>query len=93
VALLPVSKPKARSHVHSVAEVLDETFGFAEDAYDATAPPVAVVRLHFRASIKNAPDHDRMLAGYGSLRWQEPADTLAGDGAATPATLADEPDA
>ena len=93
VALLPVSKPKARSHVHSVAEVLEETFGFAEDAYDATVPPVAVVRLHFRASTKNAPDLDRMLAGYGSLRWTDPSDTAAGDGAADPATLSDEPDA
>ncbi len=93
VALLPVSKPKARSHVHNVAEVIDETFGFAEDAYDATAPPVPVVRLRFRASTKNAPDLDRMLASYGSLRWQEPGADVSGDGAAEVASLADDPDA
>ena len=72
-ALLPVSKPKARAHVHSVAEVLEEDFGYAEDAYDASAAPVPVVRLRFRASTKNAPDLDRMLERYGALRW-------AGDG-------------
>ena len=77
-ALLPVSKPKARAHVHSVAEVVSEDFGYAEDAFDADADPVPVVRLHFRASTKNAPDLDRMLERYGGLRW---AGDGSGDGA------------
>ncbi|PAP75517.1 GTPase HflX [Rubrivirga marina] len=90
VALLPVAKPKARAHIHSVAEVIEEEVGFAGDAYDASAPPVAVVRLHFRASTKNAPDLDRMLERYGNLRWQTAADVPSGDGAAQSATLADD---
>jgi hypothetical protein len=70
-----------------VAEVIEEEVGFAEDAYDASAAAVPVVRLRFRASTKNAPDLDRMLARYGNLRW---AGTMAGDGAVGDATLADE---
>ncbi len=77
-ALLPVSKPKARSHVHSVAEVVSEDFGYAQDAFDADAQPVPVVRLRFRASTKNAPDLDRMLERYGGLRWTGDG---SGDGA------------
>lgn len=87
VAVLPVSDPKARAHVHRVAEVIEEEVGFAEDAYDASAAAVPVVRLRFRASTKNAPDLDRMLARYGNLRW---TGTMAGDGAVGDATLADE---
>jgi GTP-binding protein HflX len=85
-ALLPVSKPKARAHVHSVAEVTDEDFGYAEDTYDAGAEPVPVVRLRFRASAKNAPDLDRMLASYGGLRWTGDG---SGDGALI--TMPDDP--
>lgn len=90
VALLPVSKPKARAHIHSVAEVIEEEVGFAEDAYDASAAPIAVTRLHFRASTKNAPDLDRMLERYGNLRWQNAAEVPSGDGAARSATLSDD---
>ena len=76
-AVLPVSEPKARAHIHRVAEVRDEEFGFAEDAYDASAALVPVTRLHFRVSGKNVDDLDRMLERYGNLRWsgtgQEPA--------------------
>ncbi len=81
LAILPVSVPKARAHVHSVAEVVDEEVGFAEDAYDASAAPVPVVRLRFRASTKNAPDLDRMLERYGNLRWTgtEPPSAAAGE--------------
>lgn len=86
LAILPVSKPKARAHVHSVAEVLEEDFGYAEDAYDADAPPVPVVRLRFRASVKNAPDLDRMLEGFGALRWTGDG---SGDGALV--TMPDNP--
>ena len=68
-ALLPVSDPKARAHIHSVAEVLDEEVGFATDAFDASADEVPVVHLRFRASTKNAPDLDRMLERFGNLRW------------------------
>ena len=91
-AILPVDQPKARAHVHRVAEVSEEEVGFAEDAFDASAEPVPVLRLRFRASTKNAPDLDRMLQRYGGLRWTGPADgpaSLSGDGAATPASLAD----
>ena len=88
MALLPINKPKARAYVHRVAEVLDEEVGFAEDAFDASTEAVPVVRLRFRASTKNAPDLDRMLQAYGGLRWVD-AD-VAGDGAATPAGLADD---
>jgi GTP-binding protein HflX len=90
VALLPVAKPKARAHIHSVAEVVGEEVGFAEDAYDANAAPIAVTRIHFRASTKNAPDLDRMLERYGNLRWQTAAEVPSGDGAAQSATLADD---
>ena len=69
IALLPMTDPKARAHIHSVAEVLDEETGFATDAFDASAPDVAVTRLRFRASTKNAPDLDRMLEQFGNLRW------------------------
>ena len=68
-ALLPVSKPKARAHIHSVAEVIEEENGFADDAFAAGAQVVPVVRLRFRASMKNAPDLDRMLERHGNLRW------------------------
>ena len=77
-ALLPVSKPKSRAHIHSVAEVVSEDFGYAQDAFDADAAPVPVVRLRFRASTKNAPDLDQMLARYGGLRWTGDG---SGDGA------------
>ncbi|MGB3544984.1 GTPase HflX [Rubrivirga sp.] len=69
IALLPVSDPKARAHIHSVAEVVEEEFGFASDAFDASASEQAVTRLRFRASTKNAPDLDRMLERFGNLRW------------------------
>ena len=92
-ALLPVAEAKARAHVHRVAEVTSEEVGFAEDAFDASADPVPVVRLRFRASRKNAPDLDRMLQQYGALRWTRAAADLSGDGAATPADLADSPSA
>ncbi|MDT0630186.1 GTPase HflX [Rubrivirga sp. S365] len=88
-AILPVTEAKARAHVHRVAEVTDEEVGYAEDAFDASAGRVPVVRLWFRASRKNAPDLDRMLERYGSLRWDEAIADPAGDGAETPATLAD----
>ncbi len=87
-ALLPIDQPKARAHVHRVAEVSEEEVGFAEDAFDATAEPVPVLRLQFRASTKNAPDLDRMLERYGGLRWSGSA-APSGDGSAAPATLAD----
>lgn len=92
-AILPVAKPKARAHIHRVAEVQSEEVGFAEDAFDASAGPVPVVRLRFRASRKNAPDLDRMIDQYGGLRWTEPVADPAGDGAATAADLADSTDA
>ncbi len=79
-ALLPVSDPKARSYIHGVAEVIEETFGFADDAYAADAPLVPVTKLRYRASTKNAPDLDRMLEQYGNLRWAG-ADGASGDGA------------
>ena len=66
---MPVSKPKARAHIHSVAEVIEEENGFADDAFDASEAVVPVVRLRFRASMKNAPDLDRMLERHGNLRW------------------------
>ena len=86
LAILPVSKPKARAHVHSVAEVIEEDFGYAQDAYDASADPVPVVRLRFRASTKNAPDLDRMLERFGALRWTGDG---SGDGALV--TMPDNP--
>ena len=86
LAILPVSKPKARAHVHSVAEVIEEDFGYAQDAYDADAGPVPVVRLRFRASVKNAPDLDRMLERFGALRWTGDG---SGDGALV--TMPDHP--
>ena len=95
-AILPVDQPKARAHVHRVAEVAEEEVGYAEDTFDASAEPVPVLRLRFRASTKNAPDLDRMLQRYGGLRWtgsaSEPPAAVAGDGAATPAALADSDD-
>ncbi len=78
LALLPVAEPKARAHIHNVAEVLDEEVGFAEDTFNASDERVPVFRLRFRASRKNAPDLDRMLQQYGGLRWVEPAKTPVG---------------
>ena len=84
-ALLPLADAKARAYVHSVAEVRGEEVGMATDAFDRTAPPVPVFRMRYRASAKNAPDLDRMLARFGALRWMaaEPTPVEAsGDGAA-----------
>ena len=87
-AILPVSDPKARAHIHRVAEVTSEEVGFAQDAFDAGAESVPVVRLRFRTSRKNAPDLDRMLQRYGGLRWTGAAGDPTGDGSATAADLA-----
>ena len=82
-AILPITESKARAHVHRVAEVLAEDVGTATDEWDADAAAVQVVRLQYRASTKNAPELERMLARFGSLRWHP-----AGDGAADAADLA-----
>lgn len=68
-AVLPVDDAKARAHVHRVAEVTDEVVGTATDEWDTSATPLPAVRLRYRASTKNAPELERMLARYGSLRW------------------------
>ncbi|MEM0961974.1 MAG: GTPase HflX [Bacteroidota bacterium] len=91
LALLPVDEPKARAHVHRVAEVTDEETGFANDAFDSSDQAIPVVRLRFRASTKNAPDLDRMLARYGNLRWLGTLDAVGGDGQDDTAALSNHP--
>ena len=78
-ALVPVKEGKSHSHVHVVAEVLSEDFGLA-DGYDGAIVPV--VRLRYRASSKNAPDLQRMLARFEHLSWRDDAPAASGgDGA------------
>ena len=64
-ALLPLTEAKSRAHVHSVAEVLGEDLVQAE-GYDPE--PIPAVRLRYRASARNAPDLERMLARFAHLR-------------------------
>ena len=79
-ALLPLAEAGALAHIHRVAEVLDESFGYAEADGDPT--PVPVMRVRYRASPKNAPELDRMLVRYDHLRWRGET-AFSGDGQAT----------
>ncbi len=81
-ALIPVTEPKSRAHVHRVAEVMGEETVMAQEYSDDPAP---AVRLRFRISRKNAPDLDRMLARFGHL---VPVAPPEGDGAVGDAGLA-----
>ncbi len=79
-ALLPISEAKSRAHVHNVAEVLLEETVMAT----GNGNPEPVVRLRYRASRKNAPELDRMLARFAHIKLDDPI----GDGAVNPAKLA-----
>ena len=70
----------AVGHVHRVAEVISEVTVMAT----GYGEPEPVIRLLYRASGKNAPELDRMLARFAHFK----LDDLAGDGALTPAALA-----
>ena len=78
-ALLPMAEAKSRAYVHRVAEVLAEDTLMAED-YEGRIP---VMRLHYRASAKNAPELARMLERFAHLTPVE----AQGDGATQPADL------
>lgn len=83
--LLPISEGKSRAHVHSVAEVLSEEYVTAR-GYDDPEP---AIRLKYRASGRNAPDLERMLARFAHYELVEPT----GDGAISDASLdANPPD-
>ena len=86
-ALLPMTEAKALAHLHRTAEILDESVGYAESDGDPSAIPV--MRVHYRASPKNAPELDRMLLNYDGLRWRGEFPPASGDGAAETADLAD----
>ncbi len=72
-ALLPVTEPKSRAHIHRVAEVLEEETVLAQEYNDTPQP---ALRLRFRTSKKNAPELDRMLA-----RFEQFTFVSGGDGA------------
>ena len=74
-----MAEAKSRAYVHRVAEVLAEDTLMAEDYEDR----VPVVRLHYRASAKNAPELARMLERFAHLTPVE----AQGDGASRPADL------
>ena len=84
--LVPVTEAKALAHLHRTAEILGESVGLAES--DATAD-VPVMRVHYRASPKNAPELDRMLLHYAGLRWRGEMGEASGDGAPESARLGD----
>lgn len=88
VVLLPVAEAKALAHLHRTAEILDESVGLAESDDEAE---VHVMRIHYRASPKNAPELDRMLLHYAGLRWRgEVGAPSSGDGALAPADLSED---
>ena len=62
-ALLPVRESKSYAHLRSVAEVLDERTVMVDD-YGTERP---ALQLKYRASAKNAPDLQRMLARFDHL--------------------------
>ncbi len=78
-ALLPVAEAKSRAHVHRVAEVISEVTVMATG--DGASEPV--VWMRYRASGKNVPELDRLLARFAHFKLDDPA----GDGAFTPAAL------
>ena len=78
-ALLPMTEAKALAHLHRTAEILDESVGYA--AGDGEKP-VHVMRVHYRASPKNAPELDRMLLQFNHLQWRGTTPEASGDGAA-----------
>ncbi len=98
-ALLPMAEAKSRAYLHSVAEVLQEESGMATHAFDAAASPVPVFRVRYRASVKNAPDLERMLGRFDALRWMEadpappPSGSPEGDGEAHGTTAVPAPNA
>jgi GTP-binding protein HflX len=75
-ALLPVREAKSYAYLRSVAEVLDEQTLLADD-YGETVP---VLRLRYRASSKNAPELERMLARFAHLVPAAPDGDSSGDG-------------
>lgn len=79
VALLPMTEARSRSHLHSVAEVLDERPVTARGFDDEDVP---ALQLRYRTSRKNAPELDRMLARFAHL------DAIPGDGAIDETDLA-----
>ncbi|OZC04281.1 GTPase HflX [Rubricoccus marinus] len=66
-ALLPMTEAKALAHLHRTAEILDESVGYASGDDGVTKP---VMRIHYRASPKNAPELARMLLHFDYLTWQ-----------------------
>ena len=86
-ALLPMTEAKALAHLHRTAEILDESVGYAES--DDAPSAIPVMRVHYRASPKNAPELDRMLLNYDGLRWRGEFPDVSGDGAAETADLAE----
>ncbi|MEM1041128.1 MAG: GTPase HflX [Bacteroidota bacterium] len=77
-ALLPVTEPKSRAHIHRVAEVLEEDTVLAQEYDDAPQP---ALRLRFRTSKKNAPELDRMLARFEQFTLAPGGDGALGSGA------------
>lgn len=65
-ALLPMTEAKALAHLHRTAEILDESVGYASGDGGDVKP---VMRVHYRASPKNAPELDRMLIRFDYLTW------------------------
>ncbi len=83
-ALLPMTEAKALAHMHRTAEILDESVGYASGDDGAVKP---VMRIHYRASPKNAPELARMLLHFEHLSWRgethpDATPEASGDGAA-----------
>ncbi len=69
-AYVPVTDAKAISHIHEVADVMDQEYTYALDTRgynDSTDEPQAVVRLHFRSARKHDAEIARMLEHFAGL--------------------------
>ena len=66
-ACVPMTAPKAIAHIHEVADVTEQEYGYAVNG-EADAAPRAVAHLRFRVSKKHDADIQRMLDGFPPLR-------------------------
>jgi GTPase len=68
IAYLPMEESKSIAYIHRMADVLDESYHYADDELHPDRPAVAVSRLRFRVSKRHLDDLDPMLARYATLR-------------------------
>lgn len=65
-AILPITEAQSRAHLHRVAEVISEETVLAAPPYESE--PTTALRLHYRASKKNAPDLERLFQRFADYR-------------------------